>query len=1243
VVNRNRILIVEDELILAEHWSRLLKEKGYEVVGISDNGEAAIKLALETTPDLALVDIRLRGPMDGIQVADKIRRLHGTAIVYLTAYSDKALFERAKETGPERYLSKPILPMELTRTVELVLLKHEMEIRLRETELRYRTLVEDSFDGIFVQKGSLIAFANNRLHEMLGYDQGELIGKDHWTICHPEYQALVRQRAQARISGESMIDHYEIKLQAKDGTVLDGEIRSKPILLDGKAGVRTWVRNVTSQKRAQEEIELLGEVVRQTHEGIAMVDLAGNLIFLNDAFAKMHGYAPEELKGQNLSVFHTKEQMLEVAAANRFIQETGQFSGEIWHARKGGTVFPTLMHNSLIRDPQGHPAGMIGTVRDISELKRSQEQLRLEKQRFELLVETAPFGLVIIEQDGTFQYINPKFVEMFGYALEEIPNGSTWFRKAFPDLVDRRNAISIWISDARKAKPGEQRPRTFSVVCRDGEKKDILFRPVQLANGQHIVTTEDITERRRAEEALMISELNYRTIFNSIEDAIFVHDFSTGEILDVNAKMCEMYGYSAEEARSLTVEDMSAGDLPYNQKEALRAIREAVPVQPKLLEWKAKKKNGNLFWVEVNLKRCLMNGRDSVLAVVRDITERKRAEEALQESEARFREFAEAVPQAVYELDANGDFAFLNRAGLAMGGYGPEDIDRGMKLTDFVVPEDCARMLENLRRVLLGEVMSANEYTVAAKDGSRMSIATYASPITKADRVVGVRGVCVDIRKLKEAEAVLQRSRSELEQLVVDRTSALSLANEQLRQEIVERSRVQKALAESEARLRGIFETTPDCVFIKDLSFRYSLVNSAMCSLFDLTGGEIVGKTDAEIFEGRTAELLTSGDSRVVEGEVLEELQIFPLKDGLFTFLTIKAPLTDSHGEVVGICGIARNITERKTLVEANLPRTIQFRSAAMSDVLKSAHLAAASDSTILLTGESGTGKDYLARYIHGISRRSGGPYYSINCAAIPSELAESELFGHEKGAFTGATKKKRGLLELAEGGSLLLNEIGDMPFHLQAKLLAFLDSMSFTRVGGENSVSVNVRLIAATNRNLTQGVGEGRFRQDLFYRLDVFSIRLPPLRERIEDIPALFEELLSALAVEFGHSGKVQQRQRIIETLTNYSWPGNIREFRNVLERAVILSKGGSLRPEHFPVFERQPPEDRQLVSVPIDASLPEVLGEIERSLISEALKRSHGNRKKAAQTLGVSRFALARHMEKLGIHNSADNTTTG
>jgi transcriptional regulator with PAS, ATPase and Fis domain len=283
--------------------------------------------------------------------------------------------------------------------------------------------------------------------------------------------------------------------------------------------------------------------------------------------------------------------------------------------------------------------------------------------------------------------------------------------------------------------------------------------------------------------------------------------------------------------------------------------------------------------------------------------------------------------------------------------------------------------------------------------------------------------------------------------------------------------------------------------------------------------------------------------------------------------------------------------------------------------------------------GESGTGKDFLARYIHNRSKRSSGPFYAINCAAVPAELAESELFGHESGAFTGATRRKRGLLELAEGGTILLNEIGELSLALQAKLLAFLDTKEFTRVGGEKVVPVNARLIAASNRDLGRAVQEGRFRQDLFYRLNVLSIAIPPLRERIEDIPILVRHIGSRLAAEMQLAAPPQIDPAAIERFMRYKWPGNVRELRNVLERALILSRGRPLTLDHIGLNEGEAAETTSKLSLPQGRSLDDFLDDIERSLLHEALERARGNKKKAAGLLGISRFALARHMKRLQI----------
>ncbi|MBV9773571.1 MAG: sigma-54-dependent Fis family transcriptional regulator, partial [Gemmatimonadetes bacterium] len=298
-------------------------------------------------------------------------------------------------------------------------------------------------------------------------------------------------------------------------------------------------------------------------------------------------------------------------------------------------------------------------------------------------------------------------------------------------------------------------------------------------------------------------------------------------------------------------------------------------------------------------------------------------------------------------------------------------------------------------------------------------------------------------------------------------------------------------------------------------------------------------------------------------------------------------------------------------------------RSQVMREAMELASRVAPYPSTVLVTGESGTGKEAIARAIHRASPRHGGAFVAVNCGAIPENLLESELFGHEKGAFTGADRAREGLFAEADGGTLFLDEIGEMPLPLQVKLLRVLQERRVRRVGGSAEEPVDVRVLAATSRDLVEEVQEGRFRDDLFYRVNVVQIHLPPLRSRPEDIPLLANHFLRRHSARFGLEFR-ELPAALIPTLAAYAWPGNVRELENVVERALILS-GGEVREEHLPAHVRTGAHPFHLGPDDADLSVKRRLPSLERELIARALERTQGNRTRAAELLELSVRALS------------------
>jgi two-component system NtrC family response regulator len=299
-----------------------------------------------------------------------------------------------------------------------------------------------------------------------------------------------------------------------------------------------------------------------------------------------------------------------------------------------------------------------------------------------------------------------------------------------------------------------------------------------------------------------------------------------------------------------------------------------------------------------------------------------------------------------------------------------------------------------------------------------------------------------------------------------------------------------------------------------------------------------------------------------------------------------------------------------------------------MREVFDLAGRVASSDATVLITGESGTGKELLARGVHFNSARAEGAFVAVNCAAIPENLIESELFGHVKGSFTGAVRDREGKFELADGGTLFLDEIGDLRIDLQAKILRAIQERIIERVGGSKPVELDVRIVAATNRDLEREVREGRFREDLYYRLSVVTLHLPPLRERKSDIPLLAEHFLK----KFNPDGGTTMTSEALNLLTAYGWPGNVRELENVMERASVLRRGNTIGANDLPekLFRRDPAPAGIILNLPEEGLS---LEELEKDLITKALKKHNGNQTRAAEYLRITRPTLIYRMEKYGL----------
>ncbi len=579
----------------------------------------------------------------------------------------------------------------------------------------------------------------------------------------------------------------------------------------------------------------------------------------------------------------------------------------------------------------------------------------------------------------------------------------------------------------------------------------------------------------------------------------------------------------------------------------------------------------------------------------------QRAGEALRKSEDRLRTFFEYSNDALFVIDPVRDVILdVNPRACQLLGYTREEF---LTLPASAIhPEELPRFREFTRGVLRNGMGWTDELTCLTKEKSALAAEISASAV----EIEGERRIIAwvrDVTQRKEAEAKLR---------------------------------------ESEERFRRLVERAADAFYVIEEDGRIVDVNQQAVDSTGFDRDELGGMHVWDIWEGFSPELLRRNLAEIERSGPTTLGGSHRRKDGTRFPVEVRTCLLEERG-TKRVLALARDISERVeaeeqrrrlNLEKVYLQEEIQMEhnfgeivgaSRTIKSLFRDIERVAATDSTVLITGETGTGKELVARAIHGASARQNSVLIKVNCAALPAGLIESELFGHEKGAFTGATQRRVGRFELADGGTIFLDEIGDLPAELQVKLLRVLQDGEFERVGGSKTLKVDVRVIAATNRDLEQAVEQGRFRSDLYYRLKVYPIHVPALRERKGDIPLLVNYLVQKYAKRMGKTIETVP-QRAMDALRSYAWPGNVRELENVIERAVIVS----------PQTELELGEWLREAGPAADDGLLLTLDDVQRRHIVSALEHTGwrvSGPKGAAHILGMKPTTLQARMKKLGI----------
>jgi PAS domain S-box-containing protein len=877
--------------------------------------------------------------------------------------------------------------------------------------------------------------------------------------------------------------------------------------------------------------------------------------------------------------------------------DTGQCDYRIINA--SGTVRYLTTSVYCNRTSDRRPIKIISTVYDITSRMLIEKALHDSEERFRSIYETSSVGMVLAYADTTIIAANRAYCQIIGETEYNIVGNPITHFTHPGDRIWEQHLISGLQNMQYESTEVEQR-----YITADGELRWVhitynYYRNSDNAIEHLILIVENITERKRAEYALVESEGNFRAFFDNSVISLLVFDLE-GKILRVNEKACELLDYSEGQLRKMNFVKCVAESSQKDIQTILTFQKNASVVN--LLS-----KTGIEIPVSLHVGKGMWGSNEAFFCMARDLSDLRRSEEKFNKA---FHHNGNAMILATHD-----EFRIIeaNQKSLSLSGYSLEEVvgktDLELNLTvDFDLREKIMA-LENTDepfetlcqiRIRNGDVIFVN-----------LAIST------------------ISIHKKTYFLATL-----------VDLT---------------EKIETEKALRNSETRLKEITENVQEGIILANLDFQYVFVNS--------TFSKMTGYTKNELMKMKIHQLVVNeGDFAMARklksegGSVIRRFVAMKRKNGEVFYINVAAKRI-TIGDEDYILGTQQDVTQefeaeqklrrayeeisslKNQLEQENfylkqeikkthhfsdiITQNIQFK-----QVLNQVEIVAPTDASVLIFGETGTGKELIASAIHKQSRRSAQTMVKLNCAAIPQSLIESELFGHEKGAFTGAFQQKIGRFEIANGGTLFLDEIGEMPIELQSKLLRVLQEGEFERIGGTKTIKVNVRIISATNRNLQEEIENGRFRRDLFYRLNVFPVYIPALRERVDDIPLLTNYFVERFNNKFNKS-IVKVPQKIMNSLLDYNWPGNIRELENLIERSVLLSSGSVLSLAGWEIESSNTNKKKPFVS----------FEEMQKQYIADVLEFTNwriSGENGATKILGLKYSTLMSKMQKLNISRS-------